>query len=63
MSKKCYSCEYFHIRYEPLRSPGIVWDTGLAECRKHDMVVDFYNHGKLRRLECVEDKGGCIRKK
>lgn len=46
----CKDCEHFHIRYEPVK--GV--DTGLAECRKHDLVVDFLNHKKLERLECVE---------
>ena len=47
---KCKDCEHFHICYEPVK--GV--DTGMAECRKHDLVVDFLNHKKLERLECVE---------
>lgn len=49
---KCIECEHFHIRQEPLPHH---FDTGLAECRKHNLVVDFFNHGKLNRLECVEN--------
>jgi len=48
---KCTDCEYFHIMYEPLPSH---YDTGAAECRKHDLITDFYNHEKLNKLECVE---------
>ena len=54
MKKKCLECEYFHIRMKPLRTPGVLWDMGLAECKKHNLVVDFANHGKLKRLECKE---------
>lgn len=46
---KCKDCEHFHIRQEPLSDH---FDTGLAECRKYHLVVDFYNHRKLNRLTC-----------
>lgn len=51
MGGKCIDCEHFHIRQEPLPKH---YDTGLAECRKYKLVVDFYNHGKLNKLTCVE---------
>lgn len=51
---KCRDCEYFHIRQEPLRTPGTLWDLGLAECKKYNLVVDFATHGKLDKLECVK---------
>ena len=50
---KCKDCENFHIRQEPLPHH---YDTGLAECKKHHLVIDFYNHGKINRLECVEEQ-------
>ena len=52
---KCKDCEHFHICYEPAK--GV--DTGLAECRKHGLVVDFLTHKKLERLECVEASFNC----
>ena len=51
---KCVDCPEFHIRQQPLRTDGVVWDFGLAECRKHNLVVDFANRRKLNKLECVE---------
>ena len=27
---------------------------GMAECKKHNLVTEFYNHGKLERLSCIE---------
>ena len=48
---KCKDCEYFHIRQEPLPNH---YDTGLAERRKYNLVTEFFNHGKLNRLECVD---------
>ena len=58
MKKKCYTCEYFHIRQQPLRGKEGLYDMGMAECTKHNLVVDFVNHGKLKRLECVEESEG-----
>lgn len=52
----CFDCPHFRIMREPYRSGGIVWDLGQAECKKHDLVVDFLNHGKLKRLKCVEEE-------
>lgn len=57
---KCIECEFFHIRQEPLPNH---MDTGLAECRKHNLVTDFYNHGKLNKLECVEEQEGELMEK
>ena len=53
----CKDCEHFHIRQEPLRTPGKLWDMGLAECKKHNVVADFANETKLNRLKCVESEG------
>ena len=57
---KCVDCVHFHIRQEPLRDSGggIPWDFGMAECDKHNLVVDFASHRKLNKLECVENESG-----
>ena len=52
MRKKCKNCKHFRIRQEPLPDH---YDAGLAECRKYGLVVDFFNHGKLNRLECIDE--------
>lgn len=49
---KCISCEYFHIRQRPL--PDHL-DSGLAECLRYNLVIDFSNYAHLKRLECVGD--------
>ncbi len=51
---KCVDCEHFKIKYEPYKSGGVCWDFGMAECDKHNLVVDFASHRKLNKLECVE---------
>lgn len=53
---KCKDCEHFKIEYEPYKSGGVCWDTGLARCMKHDLVTDFITHKKFEKLECVEDE-------
>lgn len=57
---KCWECEHFEIQYEPIGkiSTGI-WDFGRAKCKKHDLVVDFPDHRKLKKLECIEQKHEC----
>lgn len=54
----CKDCFHFHIRQHPIKagkeSKAGYWDLGLAECGKHNLVVDFLDRGKLNRLECVE---------
>lgn len=50
MSRKCKECEHFKILEEP---DGMNW--GRAECKKHDLVIDYRNARRLNRLTCVED--------
>ena len=53
---KCCECEHFKIQYEPIGKIRTgIWDFGRAKCMKHDLIVDFPNHGKLKKLECVEE--------
>ena len=52
---KCRNCEHFHVRYQPLKVGGECYDSGMAECKKYDLVVDFTSTRKLNRLECVDD--------
>ena len=51
----CDKCKYFHILYEPLRTDGVMWDMGRAKCDKHDLITDFANHGKFKRLDTCDD--------
>ena len=52
----CKDCKHFKIEYEPYKSGGVCWDTGLAKCEKHDLVTDFITHKKFESLECVEEQ-------
>ena len=49
---KCKDCPYFRIRQRPIED----FDLGLAECQKHNLVVDFQSMRKVNMLECVEDE-------
>lgn len=53
---KCVDCSYFLIAYEPIKADGGYWDFGRAECKKYDLVTDFYSRSKLNKLECVDCK-------
>lgn len=50
----CYKCAQFKILYEPIKSGGDIWDFGRAKCLKHDLIVDFPDHRKLKKLVCIE---------
>lgn len=49
--KKCSECEYFEIQYPPMGN----YDSGMAKCKKHDLVVDYFSKQKLNKLTCVEE--------
>lgn len=53
---KCWNCEHFRIQLEPLGkiSTGL-WDFGRAKCKKHDLIVEFADHRKLKKLVCIEE--------
>ena len=53
----CENCEHFKILYEPLRTKGTLWDLGRAVCQKHNLVTDFFNHGKFKKLKCPDNFG------
>ena len=53
-----WNCDYFKIIQEPLRVGKDIYDLGRAECTNFDLVVDFINHGKLKRLECIDETMG-----
>lgn len=50
----CDKCKHFKVLYEPLRTTGELWDMGRAKCDKHDLITDFANHGKFKRLATCE---------
>ena len=53
---KCYDCPHFRIEYKPIRAGhGGYWDFGRAKCMKHNLIVDFPDHRKLKKLKCVEE--------
>ena len=51
----CDKCKHFKILYEPLRTTGKLLDMGRAKCEKHNLITDFANHGKFKRLECPDN--------
>lgn len=51
--KKCSECKHFEIQYPPMGN----YDSGMAKCKKHDLVVDYFSKQKLNKLTCVEEEG------
>ena len=51
----CDKCKYFEVLYEPLRTKGELWDMGRAKCDRRNLITDFANHGKFKRLDTCED--------
>lgn len=48
--KLCKECEHFKVICQPMEH----YEPGQAECKKHNLIVDFFNERKLNRLSCVE---------
>ena len=46
----CKDCPHFRITAEPLKDV----DFGHAVCEKFNLITDFLDHRKFKRLECVE---------
>lgn len=60
---KCLDCPHFKIQYEPIRANGGgYWDLGKAECNKYDLIVEFLDHRKLKKLQCVMDAQKLVQK-
>lgn len=51
----CDECTHFKVLYEPLRTKGALWNMGRAKCDKHNLITDFTNYGKFKRLDTCED--------
>ena len=52
----CYECPYFKILQEPIRAGGGgYWDLGRAKCQKLNLVTEFTNHAKLKKMVCVDE--------
>lgn len=51
----CDKCKFFKILYEPIRTPGVLWDMGRVKCEKHNLTTDFANHGKFQSLDTCEN--------
>ena len=54
-SVRCTECPHFRIAQRPIHSNGDIVDTGLARCKKYDLVVDFFSERKLNKLVCVDE--------
>ena len=53
VNKVCKDCPSFKIIMNPVRVGGELMELGQARCEKYDMIVDFADHRKLNKLECV----------
>ena len=51
----CDQCQHFKIIQEPMKGIDGLYDLGRAECKKYNLVTDFINHSKFKRLETCED--------
>ena len=54
VNKVCKDCPYFKIIINPVRADGELFELGQARCEKYNMLVDFADHRKLNKLECVK---------
>lgn len=50
--KKCKDCPHFHLGYKPM----MPYETGVARCDKHNLIVEYADMHKINRLTCWEEK-------
>lgn len=48
---KCSEYKHFKVLYPPLDQ----YDSGMAKCKKYDLVVDWFSKQKLNKLVCVKE--------
>lgn len=48
---KCKDCDHFHIICQPMEH----YEAGQAECRKYNLITDFFSTQKINRLTCIEE--------
>ena len=48
----CKDCPHFNIRMEYEN----IYNWGMAECKKHNLVTDFRSKKKFDTLSCVEEE-------
>ena len=54
----CKDCKDFHVRQQPLKVGRDCYDSGLAECKRYDLVAEFTSTQGINSLTCVEDMDG-----
>lgn len=56
MAKRCVDCEHLYHRQKPLRVGKDIYDLGMVECKKHDLVCEYASTRALNKLTCVEEE-------
>lgn len=55
---KCADCEHLKVVYPPIRGPFGCIELGRARCMKHDLIADFTNMTKFRKMDCQGESEG-----
>lgn len=50
--QKCIECEHFHVICQPMEH----YEAGQAECKKHNLITDYFSKQKLNNLICIEEE-------
>lgn len=53
---RCVECEHLKRIQKPLRVGRDIFDTGMVECTKYDLIMEYTSTRALNKRTCVEDE-------
>ncbi len=53
---RCVDCEHLKHIQKPIRFGKDIFDTGMVECVKHDLVMEYTSTRALNKRTCVEEQ-------
>ena len=56
---RCVDCEYLKRIQKPIRFGKDIYDTGMVECTKHDLIMEYTSTRALNKRTCVEEQTDC----
>ena len=53
---QCVNCKHLKHIQKPIRFGKDIFDTGMVECTKYDLVLEYTSTRALNKRTCVEDE-------
>ena len=53
---QCVNCKHLKHIQKPIRLGKDIFDTGMVECTKHDLIMEYTSTRALNKRTCVEER-------